>query len=130
MKKCLSLILSVLLLLTTVVGAMSGLTITAAATADDGISGVREIEFARNGTGGSPYMSGLNSPVGYVFTLDPEVRLLKITVPDFATYSNNTNRGTFKLYEWKGDRNATVAAKPLVEREIVNHADHSVLLPC
>ena len=127
MKKCLSLILSVLLLLTTVVGAMSGLTITAAATADDGISGVREIEFARNGTGGSPYMSGLNSPVGYVFTLDPEVRLLKITVPDFATYSNNTNRGTFKLYEWKGDRNATVAAKPLVEREIVNHADHSDL---
>ena len=126
MKKTFSLLLSALLLLTTLAGALSGLTVTAAA-ADDGISGVREIEFARNGTGGSPYMSGLNNPVGYVFTLDPEVRLLEITVPDFATYSNNTNRGTFKLYEWKGDRNATVAAKPLVEREILNHADHSDL---
>ena len=126
MKKTLSLLLSALLLLTTLAGALSGMTISAAA-ADDGISGVREIEFARNGTGGSPYMSGLNNPVGYVFTLDPEVRLLKITVPDFATYSNNTNRGTFKLYRWKGDRASTVADKPLAEREIVNHADHSDL---
>ena len=127
MKKTLSLLLSALLLLTTLAGALSGMTLSAAA-ADDGISGVREIEFARNGTGGSPYMSGLNKPVGYVFTLDPEVRLLQITVPDFATYSNNTNKGTFKLYEWKGDRASTVAATPLVEREIVNHADHSDLI--
>ena len=127
MKKSLSLVLSALLLLTTLAGALSGMTLTAAA-ADDDISGVREIEFARNGTGGTPYMSGLNSPVGYVFTLDPEVRLLKITVPDFATYSNNVNKGTFKLYEWKGDRTSTVAATPLVEREILNHADHSDLI--
>ena len=72
MNKCLSLILSVLLLMTTFAGALSGMTLTASAAEDDGISGVREIQFARNGTGGSPYMSGLNSPVGYVFTLDPE----------------------------------------------------------
>ena len=125
MKKTLSLFLSALLLLTTLAGALSGMTFSAAA---EDISGVRVIEFARNGPGGSPYMSGLNNPVGYVFTLDPEVRLLEINIPDFATYSNNVNRGTFKLYEWKGDRNSTVAAKPLVEREIVNHADHSDLI--
>ena len=127
MNKCLSLILSVLLLISTFAGALSGMTLTASAAEDDGISGVREIQFARNGTGGSPYMSGLNSPVGYVFTLDPEVRLLKITVPDFATYSNNVNKGTFKLYEWKGDRSSTVASEPIAARDIVNHADHSDL---
>ena len=125
MKKTLSLLLSAILLLSTLAGALSGMTLFAAA---EDISGVREIEFARNGTGGSPYMSGLNNPVGYAFTLDPEVRLLEIKIPDFATYSNNVNRGTFKLYAWKGDRNATVADKPLVEREIVNHADHSDLI--
>ena len=124
MKKSLSLILSALLLLTALTGSLSGLILSAAA---EDISGVREIEFARNGTGGAPYMSGLNNPVGYVFTLDPEVRLLKITIPDFATYSNNTNKGTFKLYEWKGDRKSTVAAKPLEEREILNHEDHTDL---
>ena len=125
MKKIFSLLLSALLLLTTLAGALSGMTFSAAA---EDISGVRVIEFARNGTGGSPYMSGLNNPVGYAFTLDPEVRLLEINIPDFATYSNNVNRGTFKLYEWKGDRNSTVAAKPLAEREITNHADHSDLI--
>ena len=124
MKKALSLLLSTLLLLTTLAGALSGLTITAAA---EDLSGIREIEFARNGTGGTPYMSGLNNPVGYVFTLDPSVRLLKITIPDFATYSNNDNLGTFKLYAWKGDRNSTVAASPLVSRDIIDHADHSDL---
>ena len=126
MKKIFSLLLSALLLLTTLAGALSGMTFSAAAAED--ISGVRVIEFARNGTGGSPYMSGLNNPVGYAFTLDPEVRLLEINIPDFATYSNNVNRGTFKLYEWKGDRSSTVAAKPLAEREITNHADHSDLI--
>lgn len=125
MKKTLSLLLSAILLLSTLAGALSGMALFAAA---EDISGVREIEFARNGTGGSPYMSGLNNPVGYAFTLDDEVRLLEIKIPDFATYSNNVNRGTFKLYQWKGDRNSTVAGKPLVEREIVNHADHSDLI--
>ena len=125
MKKLLSLTLTALLLLSTLTGALSGLTLTAAAEED--ISGVREIEFARNGVGGTPYMSGLNNPVGYVFTLDPEVRLLKITVPDFATYSNNTNLGTFKLYEWKGDRNTTVAASPIASRDIIDHVDHTDL---
>lgn len=125
MKKLLSLTLTALLLLSTLTGALSGLTLTAAAEED--ISGVREIEFARNGVGGTPYMSGLNNPVGYVFTLDPEVRLLEITVPDFATYSNNTNLGTFKLYEWKGDRNTTVAASPIASRDIIDHVDHTDL---
>lgn len=126
MKKLLSLTLTALLLLTTLAGALSGMILSTFA-ADDEISGIREIEFAKNGVGGSPYMSGLNNPVGYAFTLDPEVRLLEITVPDFATYSNNVNKGTFKLYEWKGDRNSTVAASPLVARDITNHADHTDL---
>ena len=126
MKKLLSLFLSALLLLTALTGALSGMTLTAAA--EEELSGIREIEFARNGVGGTPYMSGLNNPVGYVFTLDPSVRLLKITVPDFATYSNNVNQGTFKLYEWKGDRNATVAASPIAARDIIDHQDHSDLL--
>ncbi len=125
MKKLLSLTLTVLLLLTTLAGTLSGMSLSV--FADDEISGIREIEFAKNGVGGSPYMSGLNNPVGYAFTLDPEVRLLEITVPDFATYSNNTNLGTFKLYEWKGDRASTVAASPIAARDVVNHADHSDL---
>lgn len=125
MKKLLSLTLAALFLLSAMTGVLSGLTLNAAAEED--LSGIREIQFARNGTGGTPYMSGLNNPVGYAFTLDPEVRLLEITVPDFATYSNNTNQGTFKLYEWKGDRNTTVAAGPIVDRSIINHADHTDL---
>ncbi len=125
MKKILSLTLSALLLLTTLAGALSGMTLSAFAEED--LSGVREIEFAKNGVGGSPYMSGLNTPVGYAFTLDPELRLLEITIPDFATYSNNVNKGSFKLYEWKGDRNSTVAAGPIADRAIVNHKDHSDL---
>ena len=125
MKKLLSLALTALLLLSSVTGVLSGLTLTAAAEED--LSGIREIQFARNGTGGTPYMSGLNNPVGYAFTLDPEVRLLEITIPDFATYSNNVNLGSFKLYEWKGDRNSTVAASPIVDRSIINHADHTDL---
>ena len=125
MKKLLSLALTALFLLSTLTGLFSCLTLTAAAEED--LSGIREIEFARNGVGGTPYMSGLNNPVGYAFTLDPEVRLLEITIPDFATYSNNTNLGTFKLYEWKGDRNSTVAAGPIAARDIINHTDHSDL---
>ena len=124
MKKLLSLTLTALLLLSSVTGVLSGLTLTAAA---EDLSGIREIQFARNGTGGTPYMSGLNNPVGYAFILDPEVRLLEITIPDFATYSNNVNLGSFKLYEWKGDRNTTVAASPIVDRSIINHADHTDL---
>lgn len=125
MKKLLSLALTALLLLSTLTGLLSALTLTA--TAEEDLSGIREIEFARNGVGGTPYMSGLNVPVGYAFTLDPEVRLLEITVPDFATYSNNTNMGSFKLYEWKGDRNASVAAGPIADRSIINHVDHTDL---
>ena len=124
MKKLLSLALTALLLLSTITGVLSGLTLTAAA---EDLSGIREIQFARNGTGGTPYMSGLNNPVGYAFTLDPEVRLLEITIPDFATYSNNVNLGSFKLYEWKGDRNSTVAASPIAARDVINHADHTDL---
>ncbi len=124
MKKCLSMLLAVLMLLS----CLASLTaVTAFAAEEDEISGVQTISFSKNGNGGSPYMSGLNNPVGYAFTLDPEVRLLKISIPDFATYSNNTNKGTFKLYEWKGDRNSTVAASPIVDRIIVDHADHSDL---
>ncbi len=126
MKKCLSLILTLLLVCTTIVGAFPALTLSIAAA--EGISGVETIEFAKNGTGGSPYMSGLNNPVGYVFTVDASKRLLAITIPDFATYSNNTNRGTFKLYQWDGSHSSTTAKKPLVEQEIVNHADHSDLV--
>lgn len=125
MKKLLSLALTALFLLSTLTGLLSGLTLTAAAEED--LSGIREIEFARNGVGGTPYMSGLNNPVGYAFTLDPEVRLLEITVPDFATYSNNTNKGSFKLYEWKGDRDSSVAAGPIADRSIINHVDHTDL---
>ena len=125
MKKCLSVFLSTLLLLTTLAGLFSGLTLTAAA---EDISGIQTIEFARNGVGGTPYMSGLNIPVGYAFKVDPEKRLLQISIPEFATYSNNTNKGTFKLYEWKGDRNSTVAAAPIAEREILNHVDHDALV--
>ncbi len=125
MKKCLSLLLSALLLLTAMTGLLSGLTLIAAA---EDLSGIQTIEFARNGVGGSPYMSGLNVPVGYAFKVDPEKRLLQISIPEFATYNNNTNKGTFKLYEWKGDRNSTVAAAPIVEREILNHVDHDALV--
>ncbi len=121
MKKFLSLLLSLLLL----ASCFAGMSIPAAAKED--ISGVETISFARNGVGGSPYMSGLNKPVGYAFRVDPEKRLLSITIPEFATYSNNTNRGTFKLYAWKGDRGTTVAQKPLLEMDIVNHVDHDAL---
>lgn len=121
MKRFLSLLLALLLL----ASCLAGMSIPAAAKEE--ISGVETISFARNGVGGSPYMSGLNKPVGYAFKVDPEKRLLSITIPEFATYSNNTNKGTFKLYTWKGDRATTVAFKPLVEREIVNHVDHDAL---
>ena len=126
MKKCLSVFLSALLILSALAGALMGLTLTA--SAEEEISGVQTIEFARDGVGGSPYMSGLNVPVGYVFKVDPEKRLLQISIPEFATYNNNTNKGTFKLYEWKGDRNSTVKSAPIVEREIVDHVDHDALI--
>ena len=134
MKRTLSLLLALLLLLPCLcaavlpVGAEANVTARQTAEKTEGISGVREISFSKNGVGGTPYMSGLNSPVGYAFTLDPEVRLLQINVPEFATYSNNVNRGTFKLYAWKGDRNTTVAHAPILEREIVNHEDHRDLV--
>ncbi len=130
MKKCLSLILTLLLLATTLIGAYPALTlpVMAAEGASKPISGTETIDFAKNGTGGSPYMSGLNNPVGYAFTVDASKRLLAITIPDFATYNNNTNRGTFKLYKWDGSVSSTTAKTPLVEREIVNHADHSDLV--
>ena len=89
MKKCLSVCLSALLVLSALAGALTGLTL--AASAEEEISGVQTIEFARNGVGGSPYMSGLNTPVGYVFNVDPEKRLLQISIPEFATYNDNTN---------------------------------------
>ena len=128
MKRILSLILSILLLASCFSFlTLPALAVTGKAEKTEGISGVREISFSRNGVGGSPYMSGLNTPVGYAFTLDPEVRLLQISIPEFATYNNNTNKGTFMLYEWKGDRNATVAHAPLLRREIVNHVDHDAL---
>lgn len=97
------------------------------AYADGTDSGVEVIAFDKNGSTGTPYMSGLNVPVGYRFTVDESKKLLQINVVDFATYSNNTNRGTFKLYRWAGDYASTVASEPLYAREIVNHADHSDL---
>ena len=121
MKRFLALLLTAVMLLS----CLTGLAIPA--TAGDDISGVETISFARNGVGGSPYMSGLNRPVGYAFTVDSEKRLLSITIPEFATYNNNTNKGTFKLYAWKGDRGTTVAQKPLLEMSIVNHVDHDAL---
>lgn len=124
MKKFLSTLLAVLMLLS----CLSGLSVMTAFAKEEDISGIETISFSRNGVGGSPYMSGLNNPVGYVFTVDPEKRLLGITIPEFATYNNNTNKGTFKLYEWKGDRNSTVAAGPIVDRAIVNHVDHDALV--
>lgn len=133
MKKQLSLFLASLLLLTTLVSlftGLSGLSTLPALTvsaAEEELSGIRRIDLSRNGVGGTPYMSGLNKPVGYAFTLAPEVRLLEITIPDFATYNNNTNLGSFKLYEWKGDRSTTVAASPIASRDIINHQDHSDL---
>ncbi|MBQ9150908.1 MAG: hypothetical protein IJX72_01560, partial [Clostridia bacterium] len=125
MKKALSFFLAVLLL----TSCLASLTaVTAFAAEEEDISGVQTISFAKNGVGSSPYMSGLNNPVGYVFKLDPEKRLLNITIPEFATYNNNTNKGTFKLYEWKGDRDSTVATSPIVDRAIVNHVDHDALV--
>ena len=121
MKRFLSLILTAVMLLSCVAG------MSLPASAKEDISGVETISFARNGVGGSPYMSGLNRPVGYAFTVDSEKRLLSITIPEFATYNNNTNKGTFKLYTWKGDRGTTVAQKPLLEKSIVNHVDHDAL---
>ncbi len=126
MKKCLSIFLTLFLLATTLIGAYPALTLSAFAA--EGISGIETIDFAKNGTGGSPYMSGLNNPVGYAFTVDASKRLLTITIPDFATYSNNTNRGTFKLYRWDGSHASSTSKTPLVEREIVNHQDHSDLV--
>ncbi|MBQ7378570.1 MAG: hypothetical protein IJW70_02680 [Clostridia bacterium] len=120
MKKTLSFLLSALLLL----GLIGSFSVVHASDAD---SGVETLSFAKSGSSGTPYMSGLNTPVGYRFTVDPAKKLLQINVCDFATYSNNTNRGTFKLYRWQGDYASTVASEPLYSREIVNHADHSDL---
>ncbi len=120
MKKTLSILLSLLLLLC-LLGTIS------LAHASEADTGVETLSFAKNGSSGAPYMSGLNVPVGYRFTVDPAKKLLQINVCDFATYSNNTNRGTFKLYRWQGDYASTVASQPLYAREIVNHADHSDL---
>ncbi len=99
---------------------------TPIAAADD--SGIEVIRFDKSGSSGAPYMSGLNVPVGYRFTLDESKKLLQINLVDFATYSNNVNRGSFKLYRWQDDYATTVAAQPLYQREIVNHADHSDLV--
>ena len=112
-------------LLTMLIAALLGTSFSIFADQSD--SGVETLSFAKNGSSGTPYMSGLNIPVGYRFTVDPAKKLLQINVCDFATYSNNTNRGTFKLYRWQGDYASTVASQPLYQREIVNHADHSDL---
>ena len=98
-----------------------------AVSAEQADSGVETLSFAKNGSSGTPYMSGVGVPVGYKFTVDASKKLLQINVCDFATYSNNTNRGTFKLYRWQGDYASTVASEPLYARDIVNHADHSDL---
>ena len=95
--------------------------------ADQADTGIETLSFSKNGSSGTPYMSGLEVPVGYKFTVDPAKKLLQIDVCDFATYNNNVNRGTFKLYRWQGDYASTVASEPLYSREIVNHADHSDL---
>ena len=98
-----------------------------AAYAEQTDSGIETLSFAKSGSSGTPYMSGLNVPVGYRFTVDPAKKLLQINVNDFATYSNNQNKGSFKLYRWQGDYATTVASTPLYEREILNHADHTDL---
>ena len=120
MRKILSVFLSALLLL-----ALSCAALTVHAEQSD--SGIETLSFAKNGSSGAPYMSGLDVPVGYRFTVDPAKKLLQINVNDFATYSNNQNKGTFKLYRWQGDYATTVASAPLYEREILNHADHTDL---
>ena len=120
-------ILSVIVAAVMLMSCLSGMMFSTVA-AEEEISGVQTVSFSKNGVAGSPYMSGLDNPVGYVFKLDGEKRLLSITIPEFATYNNNTNRGTFKLYEWKGDHASTVASAPLAERAIVNHVDHDALV--
>lgn len=120
MRKFLSVMLSSLL----ICACLCAATPMQAQAAD---SGMETLSFAKNGSSGAPYMSGLGVPVGYRFTVDPAKKLLQINVCDFATYSNNVNRGTFKLYRWQGDYASTVASEPLYAREIVDHADHSDL---
>lgn len=112
-------------LLFCLLGALIGSATPSYASNDSGIEVVR---FDKSGSSGAPYMSGLNVPVGYRFTLDESKKLLQINLVDFATYSNNVNRGSFKLYRWLGDYASTVAEQPLYGREIVNHADHSDLV--
>ncbi len=124
MKKFVCLTLAFIMLLSCMTW-FAGFSLTADAEEN---SGVETISFSKGGAGGNPYMSGLNNPVGYAFTLDSEKKLLSITINDFATYSNNVNKGTFRLYEWKGNRADTVSAQPLYATEIVNHQDHSDLV--
>lgn len=92
-------------------------------------TGVMTVRFSKNnGSTGSPYMSGLNNPAGYYFYLDESRKLLSINVIDFATYSNNTNKGKFSLYQWKGSYDKTVSAKPLYSMDLVNFVDHTDLI--
>ncbi len=94
---------------------------------EEDVSGRETVSFSKNGIGGNPYTSGLNNPMGYYFKLDESKRLLSINVNEFATYNTNVNRGTFRLYQWRGSYADTVASDPLYAMDIVDHVDHDDL---
>ena len=81
------------------------------------------------GNGVTPICSPNEKKVGQKINVT-EGFLKQITVTEMATYGDNSeNTWTFKVWQWNGDYDTTVAAAPLYEISGENHQDcHSMII--
>lgn len=123
-KKTLALLLSVLMVVTCLVGMMT----VSAEEADKFAPANEEAILLHDGAQSGPLGSfGKGQTFGAMVTVEAGKRLTQINFHALATYSNNVNNIVFKVYQWDTDYATTVAGDVLAQTTIVNQVDNAAL---
>lgn len=129
-KKIFALLLSVLMVVTCFAGM---LTVSADEADKFAPTGEEKIDLFTGEQQATPYGSyGKGQSFGVKVTVDADKRLTQVNFNALATYSNNTNRIAFQVYQWDTDYKTTVSGNMLAQTTIVNHTDNAplnVILP-
>ena len=123
-KKTLALLLSVLMVVTCLVGMMT----VSAEEADKFAPANEEAILLHDGAQSGPLGSfGKGQTFGAMVTVEAGKRLTQINFHALATYNNNVNNIVFKVYQWDTDYATTVAGDVLAQTTIVNQVDNAAL---
>ena len=125
MKKTLAMLLAMVM----VISCLSGLSYNVFAEGAQDAEAVTVNLYKGEGSGGNVYHWNMNAKsFGQRFTVSSDSTVVGITIKSMATFGDgNVNKGSFKVYQWQGSYENTVAATPLFESAIENHKDNTEL---